>query len=340
MRALPTKRLLRGRFSAAFLLVAFALLSTACVERFSPDGVPAVPPGFGDQMPDVPLSGYIYITPPSSEETIGIDALLLGTDGSDLAWQSDLRSISLWISPVDRASQTIAVTARFEFQNEGSALAAQSVIEQADAVAETWVHRDGLELDWVFGRGVHADGMRKVVAADLFVSKGEVTNSVMWKSARALPQAPHRPVLAAGFVALPPAHMKELFGWLADQAAIDLRLLGDALVRVNADNAVFAFYGDALPVLSNDLTLKEITDNGVAGLVIARTEMPSPLVSWGFNVGALRAGMQRLEIDSGRAYGRELDGAVVMAQVRRGDIQIAVASSQTEAESVLNLIPS
>ena len=292
-------------------------------------------------MPDVPLSGYIYITPPSSEETIGIDALLLGTDGSELAWQSDLKSISLWISPVDRASQTIAVTARFEFENEGSALAAQSVIEQADGVGETWVHRDGLELDWVFGQGDHADGMRNVVAEGLFVSDKEVTNSVMWQSVRALPQAPHRPVVAAGFVALPPAHMKEIiFGWLADRAAIDLRLLGDALVRLNADNAVFAFYGDELPVLSNDLTLKEISDNGVAGLIIARTEMPSPLVSWGFNVGALRAGMQRLEIDSGRAYRHELDGAVVMAQVRRGDIHIAVASNQRDAELVLDLIPS
>ncbi len=339
MRALPKKWLLPGRVSAAFLLMAFALVFTACVERLSLDGVPAVPPGYGDRIPDFPISGYIHISPSGPEETVGIDSVLVGQDGSEILWQSDLKSISLWISPVDRATNGISLTAQFQFENEESAVAAQSVIQEARAGTETWVHRNGQELSWVFGDGANAARMREVVRDQLYVSAERISNPVLWRSALALPHAPREPVVAAGFVALPAQNIREVFDWLDEQAGIDLRRLGDVLMRVNADNAVFALYGDSLPVLSNDLELKDFADYGVTALVIAQTDMPSPLVSWSFNVGALRSGMDRLEVDSGRAYRNQLDGAVVMAQVRRGDIQIAVASSQSEATSTLDLIP-
>ena len=339
MRALPIKRLLPGRVSAAILLMAFALVSAACVQRISPDGVPAVPPGYGDRVPDAPLSGYIHISPSGSEESVGIDSVLVGQDGSEIPWQSDLKSISLWISPVDRATNRISLTAQFQFENEKSAATAQSVIQEARAGTETWVHRNGQELSWVFGNGANAVRMRGVVAEQQYISVERISNSVVRRSVLALPQAPRKPVVATGFVALPPHHIREVFVWLNEQAGIDLRRFGDVLMRIDADNAVFALYGDSLPVLSNDLSLKDIVDYGVTGLIIARTDMPTPLVSWGFNVGALWSDMERLEVDSGRAYRYQLDGAVVMAQVRRGDIQIAISSSQYEATTTLDLIP-
>ena len=319
--------------------MAFAFLSTACVERLSLDGDPAVSQGYGERIPDAPLSGYIHISPSGPEETIGIDSVLAGHDGSEILWQSDLKSISLWISPVDPATNGVSLTAQFQFENEGSAAAAQGVIQEARASTETWVHRHGKELTWVFGDGANAARMRNVVGNQLYLSAERIPNRTLWRSALALPQAPRKPVVAAGFVALPAQNIGEVFGWLDEQAGIDLRRLGDVLMRVDADKAVFALYGDSLPVLSNDLELQDFADHGVTGLVIARTDMPSPLVSWSFNVGALRSGMERLEIGSGRAYRNQLDGAVVMAQVRRGDIQIAVASNQSEATSTLDLIP-
>ena len=317
----------------------FALVSVACVERLSLDGVPAVPQGYGDRIPDVPLSGYIHISPSGPEETVGIDSLLTGWDGSELQWQSDPKSISLWISPVDKATNGVSLTAQFQFENEESAAAAQRVIQEARAGTETWVHRHGRELTWVLGDGANAARMREAVGNQLYTPAGKASNPALWRSALALPHAPRKPVVAAGFVALPAQHIREVFDWLDEQAGIDLRRLGDVLMRVNADNAVFALYGDSLPVLSNDLELNDFADYGVTALVIARSDMPSPLVSWSFNVGALRSGMERLEVDSGRAYRNQLDGAVVMAQVRRGDIQITVASSQSEATSTLDLIP-
>ena len=54
---------------------------------------------------------------------------------------------------------------------------------------------------------------------------------------------------------------------------------------------------------------------------------------------ALRVGMGRIDSTSGRLYHYETDGAVLLAQVRRGDIQVAASDDLHDARDILDLIP-
>ena len=332
---------LRGarRTWAALLLTLMAIVLTGCTERLSIDGVPGVPPGFGERMPDVPLSGYIFVTPPGDGETIKLNAILRGEDGSNVPWQAEARSISLWLSPVSDDEDLVTTTIRFTFGNEFDAITATDVFANVDAGATTWVHSNEYDTELVIGSLSGVETMREILDENRYVGVERLPRTGMWRNALSLPQAPPRPVIAAGFVQLPPERISDVFEWLAGQGIIDLTLFGEMLETLEIDNAVFALYGDEMPPLSTDSTLSELTTGGLTGLAIARTGIPAPLVSWGFNVGALRAGMDRVDTTYGRYYRYEGEGAVVLAQVRRGDIQLAAAADPVDAAQILELIP-
>ena len=181
--------------------------------------------------------------------------------------------------------------------------------------------------------------MRIALNANLYVPDERLAETGLWRSALNLPQAPPKPVVAAGFTQLPPQRMNEVLDWLAGQGIIDLTEFGEMLETLQLDNAVFAVYGDSLPELSVNTALEELAAHRLTGLAIARTGIPAPLVSLGFNVGALRAGLDRVESPTGRYYRYEADGAIVLAQVRQGDIQVAASASPEDAAQILELIP-
>ena len=338
MPALPIIRA-TGRTWALLLLTLTAIVLTGCVERLSIDGVPGVPPGFGERVPDVPISGYIFLTPPGDNATININAILRGEDGSNVPWNAEARSISLWLSPVSDGEEIFTTTIRFTFGNEFDAITAADVFANVDTGAYTSVHSAGHNTELVIGSQDRVTAMREALIGNLYLPPEQFPQTGMWRSALSLPQAPPRPVLAAGFVQMPPERLSDVFEWLEGQGIIDLTQFGEMLERLEVNNAVFAVYGDEMPALSTDSTLSDLAATGLTGLAITRTGIPAPLVTWGFNVGALRAGMDRIDRSSGRYYRYEGEGAVVLAQVRRGDIQLAAAADPVDAAQILELIP-
>ncbi len=332
---------LRGLVSLlpATILALSALALTGCVERLSVDGDPGVPEGFGERVPDVPLGGYIFVKPPGDDSTIKISADLRQRNGSTIPWSAEARSISLWLSPAGTGQQEITTTIRFSFGSEFDAISAYNVLSRIDAGVPTWATRDGRDAEVVLGDRAQVWAMRDVLNRDLFVSDEQLARTRVWRNALNLPQAPPKPVLAAGFTQVPPERMNEILDWLAGQGIVDLTQFGEMLQTLQLDNAVFAVYGDSLPELSVNTAPEELAANGLTGLAIAQTGIPAPLVSWGFNVGALRAGLDRVESRTGRYYRYEGDGAVVLAQVRQGDIQVAASSSPEDAAQILELIP-
>ena len=338
---MPALRALRGLawlLPATFLtLTAVAL--TGCVERLSNDGVPGVPEGFGERVPDVPLGGYLFVKPPGDDSTINISANLRQRNGSTIPWQAEAHSISLWLSPADTDERAITTTIRFSFGSEFDAISAHSVLSRVDAGVSSWANRSGRDAELIIGDQRQVWSMRNTLNGNVFVPDEQLAETGAWRNALKLPQAPPKPVLAAGFTQLPPERMNEILDWLAGQGIVDLTQFGEMLERLQLDNAVFAVYGDSLPELSVSTGPEELTAHGLTGLAIARTGIPAPLVSWGFNVGALRAGLDRVESRTGRYYRYEGDGAVVLAQVRQGDIQVAASSNPEDAAQILELIP-
>lgn len=323
----------------ATVLTLTAIALTGCVERLSTDGVPGVPGGFGERVPDVPLGGYLYVKPPGDDSTINITANLRQRNGSTIPWQAEARSISLWLSPADTDETAITTTVRFSFGSEFDAIAAHSVLSRVDAGVPTWANRNGRDAEIVIGDQRQVWSMRSTLSGSIFVPDERLPETGVWRNALNLPQAPPKPVLAAGFTQVPPERMNEILEWLAGQGIVDLTQFGEMLETLQLDNAVFAVYGDSLPELSANIAPEDLAAHGLIGLAIARTRIPAPLVSWGFNVGALRAGLDRIESRTGRYYRYEGDGAVVLAQVRQGDIQVAASSNPEDASQILELIP-
>ncbi len=328
-----------GRLLPATLLTLSAIALTGCVERLSVDGDPGVPEGFGEQVPDVPIGGYIFVKPPGDDSTINISANLRQRDGSTIPWRAEARSISLWLSPADMDQGAITTTIRFSFGNEIDAISAHNVLSRVDAGVSTWANRNGRDAEVVLGDQVQVWSMRSALNDKVFISNEQLVQTGMWRNALNLPQAPPKPVLAAGFTQVPPERMNEILDWLAGQGIIDLTQFGEMLETLQLDNAVFAVYGDSLPELSVNTATEELATHGITALAIAQTGVPAPLVSWGFNVGALRAGLDRVESRTGRYYRYEGEGAIVLAQVRQGDIQVAASSNPEDAAQILELIP-
>lgn len=328
-----------GRFLPATLLTLSAIALTGCVERLSVDGDPGVPEGFGEQVPDVPIGGYIFVKPPGDDSTINISANLRQRDGSTIPWRAEARSISLWLSPADTDQGAITTTIRFSFGNEIDAISAHNVLSRVDAGVSTWANRNGRDAEVVLGDQAQVWSMRNALNGNVFIPNEQLVQTGMWRNALNLPQAPPKPVLAAGFTQVPPERMNEILDWLAGQGIIDLTQFGEMLETLQLDNAVFAVYGDSLPELSVNTGTEELATHGITALAIAQTGVPAPLVSWGFNVGALRAGLDRVESRTGRYYRYEGEGAIVLAQVRQGDIQVAASSNPEDAAQILELIP-
>ncbi len=327
-----------GLFPATILALS-AIALTGCVERLSTDGEPGVPEGFGERVPDVPLGGYIFVKPPGDDSTINISTNLRQRDGSTIPWRAEARSISLWLSPADTDESAITTTIRFSFGSEFDAISAHSVLSRVDAGVSTWSNRSGHDAEIVIGDQRQVWAMRNTLNGNRFIPDEQLAGTGAWRNALDLPQAPPKPVLAAGFTQVPPERMNEILEWLAGQGIVDLTQFGEMLETLQLDNAVFAVYGDSLPELSVNTAPGELAAHGLTGLAIARTGIPAPLVSWGFNVGALRAGLDRVESRTGRYYRYEADGAIVLAQVRQGDIQVAASSNPEDAAQILELIP-
>ena len=338
---MPAPRTLSGfvRLLPAALLALSAVALAGCVERLSVDGVPGVPVGFGERVPEIPLSGYIFVRAPGDDATITIDTDLTLRDGSILPWRAEARSVSIWLSPVVADTGALTTTIRFSFDRESDAIAADTVLSRAGAGVGTWTSRNGRDAEIVMGDRAQVEAMRDILSGNLFAPREQLAQTGMWRNALSLPQAPPRPVIAAGFVAVEPERVTEILGWLKTQGIIDLTQFGDMLERLQVDNAVFAVYGDSVPTLSENVSLEELADHGLTGLVIARTGVPAPLVSLGFNVGAMRAGLDRVESRTGRYYRYEDESVVVLTQVRRGDIQVAASASPQDAVRILGLIP-
>ena len=287
----------------------------------------------------MPLGGYIFVKPPGDDSTISISADLKQRDGSTVPWRAEARSISLWLSPADADQQAITTTIRFSFGSEFDAISAHNVLSRVDAGVTTWAARNGRDTEVVLGDRAQVWAMRDVLNRDLFVSDEQLARTGIWRNALNLPQAPPKPVLAAGFTHVPPERMNEILDWLAGQGIIDLTQFGEMLETLQLANAVFAVYGDSLPELSVNTAPEELAAHGITGLAIAQTGIPAPLVSWGFNVGALRGGLDRIESPTGRYYRYEAEDAIVLAQVRQGDIQVAASSNLEDAAQILELIP-
>ncbi len=328
-----------GGLLPATLLAVSAIALTGCVERLSGDGEPGVPEGFGERVPDVPLGGYLFVKSPGDDSTINISMNLKQRDGSTIPWQAEARSISLWLSPADTDERAITTTIRFSFGSEVDAISAREVLSRIDAGVPTWANRNGRDAEVVIGDQRQVWSMRNTLNGSRFVSDEQLVETGAWRNALKLPQAPPKPVLAAGFTQVPPERMNEILEWLAGQGIVDLTQFGEMLDRLQLDNAIFAVYGDSLPELSVNTNPEELAAHGLTGLAIAQTGVPAPLVSWGFNVGALRAGLDRVESRTGRYYRYEGEGAVVLAQVRQGDIQVAASSNPEDAAQILELIP-
>ena len=329
----------RVRILPATLLALVAILLLGCVERLDGAGVPGVPDGFGERVPDMPLSGYIYVRPPGDDAVVSINTNLRRRDGSTIPWTAEARSVSLWMGLEDPQQDAMTTTVRFSFDDERDALSAYEALSQVDAGGAAWARRDGRHAEIVIGEQTQVDAMRGVLNENRFVPDQGLARTGMWRNALKLPQAPPKPVVAAGFTQAPPERMSEILQWLAGQGIIDLTQFSGMFETMQLDNAVFAVYGDSIPPLSDDTTPRELADHGLTGLAIVRTGIPAPLVSWGFNVEALRAGLDRVESPNGRYFRYESEDAVVLAQVRRGDIQVAASASPEEAIHILELIP-
>ncbi len=323
----------------AVLVALSATVLMGCIERPSVDGVPSVPDGFGERVPDVPLSGYIYMTPPGDDATIKIDTILMAEDGTGVPWKTSIDSIALWLSPIGDDEDGLVVTIRFTFGNQDDAVVAAHVLASADVGVPMWVQHNDRDTEITIGSPGRVQAMREELEESTYVSSEQLSQTDMWRNALSLPQAPPRPVIAAGFTQLSPERIREVVDWLFEQGIVDLTQFGAMLVTFEADNVVFAVYGDAVPPVNTGSTLGDFAASGLTGLAIVQTQLPAPLVSWGFNVGALRAGMDRVELSTGRHYRYESDGAIALAQVRKGNIQLAVATNPLDAAQILELIP-
>ena len=327
------------RLLPAALLALCSIALAGCVERLSVDGVPGVPVGFGERVPDVPLSGYLFVRPIGEETALEIDARLTRGNGSTFQWRANPSSVALWLSPVDVTAGEVTTTLRFSFETESEAIAADVLLSRVSADVETWAHRAGRDVEFVMGEQAQVEAMRDILDGNLFAPTDRLSQTGMWRSALSLPQAPPKPVIAAGFTRIAPEHIAEILLWLRDQGIIDLTEYGDMLETLQVDNAVFAVYGNSVPTLSETTSIDDLTGHGLTGLAIARTGVPGPLVSWGFNVAALRANLERVDSRTGRHYRYRDDDMVVLAQVRSGDIQVAASETELDAARILALIP-
>ena len=288
-----------GGLLPATILALSAVVLTGCVERLSVDGEPGVPEGFGERVPDVPLGGYLFVKLPGDDSKIQINASLTQRDGSTIPWRAEARSISLWLSPADTDERAITTTIRFSFGNEFDAISARNVLSRVDAGVPLWANRNGRDAELVLGDQAQVRSMRDALNGNIFVTDEQLGRTEMWRNALNLPQAPQKPVLAAGFTQVPPERMNEILEWLAGQGIVDLTQFGEMLETLQLDSAVFAVYGDSLPELTVNTGPQELVAHGLTGLA----------------------------------------STIVLAQVRQGDIQIAASSNPKDAAHILELIP-
>ncbi|MDA1095952.1 MAG: hypothetical protein O3B84_01665 [Chloroflexi bacterium] len=326
-RSAPLARYLR------WMLVFVALvLPIGCVQSSSQVGSPALPVGYGHEILDTPLGGYVFAQTGTSLLTT--DTRFIAPDGTRFLVGSGLVAVSLWLSPLG-ADGFAAVAARFWFVDEGSAVAAHAIITNASHDSLLWTRQDGHTVDLVQGAGAEAVDLQVALANRQFVILESQTTRARFTT-RAFPSAPPDRPLAAGYVEFPPQLLSSALDALAAQGWPDLRPVKDLLKQAGVRHVAFALYGEGMPAFLLSGDVESLSRDGVTALFGTETTLPAPLLSWTFNLGAQRLGLSLVKLREGRGYRYQDDGLVTIASTRGGSIFAALASSTTEARVLLD----
>ena len=317
------------------MLVFVALvLPIGCVQSSPRVGTPALPLGYGHELLDTPLGGYVFAHTGSGLLTT--DTSFVAPDGTRFPVGSGLVAVSLWLSPL-RADGFDAIAARLWFVDEASAQAAYASITNDPHATLQWARQDGHAVDLVQGVGAEAVDLRVALANRRFVILETQTTRVRLTT-RAFPSAPPDRPLAAGYVEFPPQLLSSALDALASQGWPDLRPVQDLLKQAGVRHVAFALYGDGMPAFLLSGDVDDLARDGGTALFGTETTLPAPLLSWAFNLEARRLGLSSVKLREGRGYRYQDDRSVTIASTRGGSIFAALGSSTAEAQDLLDRV--
>jgi hypothetical protein len=312
----------KGLFVALAALLAAAFLG-ACALTPTPSAPAALPPGFPDTLPDVSLGGYVY----ASQEG-GFQILTKRFESKRLPLPQG--------TPGDFRVKYVTAMTGLDMDSFAASLdlsgeaQARLVHQYLEAAGGPWSRWEGDVLSVVAGDTPWAQEVRQALTARSTASFASKYPEA-WDLLQRLPSAPPGKPVAAGFVRLNEAFLRELGALVG----IDMEGFITAFNAARVGDIAFAFYSDRQLSMPREVNLDYFRDSGLAGLAVARSSYPGMLVAVAFGSLARQGGLERVSLAGGiTAYYAAYGDLHVLVRQRSSLIFLAASMDRGKAEAL------
>ena len=314
---------------AHVFLIAFVATLLAACDTSVEQGHPSLPQGFLDiPIPDVELSGYVYLSRQSPLMAYSESLVPSFTPGPSFPNRVGVSTMALWASSTPRVYGMM-----YEFDD--AAIARRLAQELSSAGSNLSHVTKGKRLylykgkgDWLEGLKASIDQRRYILLKDAYPG--------MWDLYNLLPDVPPGQPLGAGFGRLD----LDFLDRLTRDWAPELGAIRSFARSAKLENAVFGLYSTESQILLTDLGPDSLLgESGQSAIMASRSAYPSFLVSLVFGRAASNAGFERVRLSEvpNAASGYYHPGGENLHTVinNRGNLFTIAVSGEREATELI-----
>ena len=317
--------------AAVALILGLLTVGLACEEGVVP-GNPLLPVGFADtQVPQVPLSAYLYINQGEAitfttahfldEETLDKGQLL------SLPETVGLDALRMWAGP-----SMGSFGALFDYASAQEAQVISQFLQlQQEGLQGVWHRQEADQFSLVNGSDAWATSLRDALEQGRGVALEEEYPEV-WETVRMLPENPPSQPVAAGFIRLD----EELIESFASKAGIEAPGMAPAAGFMRIKAIAFAVYTDAPLVVGDEVNQSYFTEAQVSGVFVARSSYPGFLISLALSILSSRTALEEVSLNEDTsAFYLPLDQLHLMVSHQGSVVFGSLAPSRERAQELL-----
>ena len=317
------------RYSLILIAAALTALAVACSSQ----------PGVGhgtlpsemanDPVPDADFVGYLYFQPPAP---VHVDIRRFLPSGGKDALEPGAAETALisGATILVHTGQDFAGT--LEFVNSEDAENIYGLYGDYDGEEPLWANldADSNRLDVVRGDSEWAKDVRARMEAGLVIPISQ-KNPDEWALLTNLPVSENDPPLAAGLI----SPNDELIQEIERSVGVELSSLDTAFGNIGVHKLAFAFYGDALTTIDDEIDLQFLNTHDVGIVMVSQTDYPGFALSFILSAVGNRLGMEVVKLGDDNVRYRNVEDVHLLLKNKGGLIYATLSGARPHAEELM-----
>ena len=326
------------RYALILIAAALAALAVACSSQAGVGRGTLPSEMANDPVPDADFVGYLYFQPPAPVNVDirrflpsgGKDALKPAAGIDVLETAAAETALISGATILVHTGQDFAGT--LEFVNSEDAENIYGLYGEYHGEDPLWARLDAESnrLDVVRGGSEWAKDVRARMEAGLVIPISQ-KNPDEWALLTNLPVSENDPPLAAGLI----SPNDDLIQEIERSVGVELSSLDTAFGNIGVHKLAFAFYGDALTAIDDEIDLQFLNTHDVGIVMVSQTDYPGFALSFILSAVGNRLGMEVFKLGDDNVRYRNVEDVHLLIKNKGGLIYATLSGARPHAEELM-----